>query len=119
MRKAQDKFIQKGIKRPGALREYFGVKEGEKIPVEKARAEYKKLTEKAKGDKKLSESEGRLRDQLQLYLKTLLPAAKKKEKGSKKASSSLRSRTIRLAAEKPHLREHLLPLLVEDGSESS
>jgi hypothetical protein len=106
MKHAQEKFIQQAIKEEGALRKHFGVKEGEKIPVGKAKAEYKRLQEKAKGEKKLKGAEAKLFDQLHLFLKVLQPASKKK--------ASLRDKTIRLAFRKPHLREHLLPLLTGD-----
>ena len=36
------KFIQKAIKKPGALRKSLGVKKGEKIPVSKLKAAAKK-----------------------------------------------------------------------------
>ena len=36
------KWIQKAIKKPGALRKAMGVKEGEKIPAEKLKAAAKK-----------------------------------------------------------------------------
>ena len=54
------KFIQKAIKRPGALRKYFGIKKGETIPRERLMALIKRLQKKAKGDKKLSTGESRL-----------------------------------------------------------
>jgi hypothetical protein len=37
-----EKFIQKAIKKPGALREAMGVKKGEKIPAKKLAAAAKK-----------------------------------------------------------------------------
>lgn len=37
-----EKWIQKAIKKPGALREAMGVKKGEKIPAEKLAAAAKK-----------------------------------------------------------------------------
>ena len=36
------KFIQKAIKKPGALRKSLGIKKGEKIPVSKLKAAAKK-----------------------------------------------------------------------------
>jgi len=75
----QEKFIQKAIKKPGALRSYFGVKEGEEIPVAEARAKYSELQKKAEGDKKLSESEATLFKRLNLFLKVLKPISKQKE----------------------------------------
>jgi len=40
---SKDKWIQKAIKKPGALREALGVKKGEKIPAEKLKkAEHSK-----------------------------------------------------------------------------
>lgn len=47
--KSADKWISKAIKRPGRLHDYFGVPEGDNIPVAKIDAEIKKLT--AKKDK--------------------------------------------------------------------
>src|SRR3990167_3025218 len=46
----QKKFIQKAIKKPGALRAYYGVKEGEPIPLKKARADYARLKKAAEGE---------------------------------------------------------------------
>ena len=37
------KFIQKAIKKPGALRKSLGVKKGEKIPASKLKAAAKKI----------------------------------------------------------------------------
>ncbi len=37
-----EKWIQKAIKKPGALREQLGVKEGKKIPMKKLEAASKK-----------------------------------------------------------------------------
>ena len=37
-----EKWIQKAIKKPGALRKYLGVKKGEKIPTKKLAAAAKK-----------------------------------------------------------------------------
>lgn len=71
----EEKFIQKAIKKPGALRAYFGVGEGESIPIGKARAKYNELRQKASGDSKLSTADGKLLKRLQLYLKVLKPAA--------------------------------------------
>jgi len=51
--KSADKWISKAIKRPGRLHDYFGVPEGENIPVAKINAEIKKLT--AKEDKSKDE----------------------------------------------------------------
>ena len=39
---ARQKFIQKAIKKPGALRKSLGIKKGEKIPTNKLRAAAKK-----------------------------------------------------------------------------
>ena len=52
-----EKWIKKAIKKPGALRKEMGVKEGEKIPVKKLRAEESRLRKKGEGDKKLSAAE--------------------------------------------------------------
>lgn len=49
---SQEKFIQKAIKDPGALRKHYGVKEGEDIPVGKAKKDLKKLQEKPRGTKR-------------------------------------------------------------------
>ena len=42
MAAAKKKWIQKAIKKPGALRQSLGVKKGKKIPVSKLRAAAKK-----------------------------------------------------------------------------
>jgi hypothetical protein len=42
MAKKDGKFIQKAIKKPGALRKSLGVKKGEDIPVKKLKAAAKK-----------------------------------------------------------------------------
>lgn len=65
------KFLARAIKRPGSLREHFGIEKGNKIPKPKAQAELSRLQKKAKGDKKLSESELRLFKKLNLFLKVL------------------------------------------------
>jgi|TARA_B100000424_G_scaffold66840_1_gene49391 hypothetical protein len=39
---ARQKFIQKAIKKPGALRKSLGIKKGEKIPASKLKAAAKK-----------------------------------------------------------------------------
>ena len=49
-----DKWIKQAIKKPGALRKEMGVKEGEKIPMKRLRAEETRLRKKGEGDKKMS-----------------------------------------------------------------
>jgi hypothetical protein len=43
-----EKWIQKAIKKPNALREQLGVKEGKKIPMKKLEAASKKLGQRAR-----------------------------------------------------------------------
>jgi hypothetical protein len=64
------KFIQKAIKRPGALRKHFGVKKGETIPQNKLMSLIRRLQKKAKGKAKLSMTDSRLLKQA-LLAKTL------------------------------------------------
>lgn len=78
-----EKFIQEAIKRPGSLRRIAaregGLTKDGKVSVTWARKKYAALRRKAaKG--KLSESERRVFGKLQLFLKVLRPAIKKKTK---------------------------------------
>jgi hypothetical protein len=41
-------FISKAIKKPGSLRKHYNVKEGEDIPVGRARKDYSRLKKKSK-----------------------------------------------------------------------
>ena len=50
-------FIQKAIKKPGALRKSLGIKKGEKIPMEKINKKIATLRKKGEGDKKLSKAD--------------------------------------------------------------
>ena len=52
-----ENWIQGAIKKPGALREQLGVKEGEKIPEGKLTKIETRLRKKGEGDKKLSKSD--------------------------------------------------------------
>jgi hypothetical protein len=61
-----EKWIQEAIKRPGALREKMGVKEGEKIPKGKISAKISALQKEGEGDKKLSAAKRMLLKQLVL-----------------------------------------------------
>ena len=61
-----DKFIQDAIKRPGALREKMGAKEGENIPKEKIASKISQLEKEGEGDKKLSSAKRTLLKQLVL-----------------------------------------------------
>lgn len=76
-RQSAGKFIQEAIKEEGSLRKHYSVPEGKKIPVAKARADYKRLQKESEGDKTLSPSDKKLFDRLHLFLKVLKPAAKK------------------------------------------
>lgn len=71
----QEKFIQSAIKKPGALRAYYGVKPGENIPLAKAKADCARLQKAAEGEKKLSKSDAKLFHRLQLFLKVLKPVS--------------------------------------------
>lgn len=66
--KKEKKWIQKAVKRPGALHKHFNVPEGETIPKSKLNALKKELTTKAKGDKKLSAADSRLLKQVNFAL---------------------------------------------------
>lgn len=66
--KGEKKWIQKAVKRPGALHKHFNVPEGETIPKSKLNALKKELTNKAKGDKKLNASDSRLLKQVNFAL---------------------------------------------------
>ena len=61
---AEEKWIQKGIKRPGALHKHFGIPEGEDIPTDKIKGELAKLRKK----KEKSKEEERLTKQLNMAL---------------------------------------------------
>jgi hypothetical protein len=61
-----DKWIQGAIKRPGALREKMGAKEGETIPKGKIDAKISQLQGEAEGDKTLSGAKRTMLKQLVL-----------------------------------------------------
>ena len=61
-----DKWIQGAIKRPGALREKMGAKEGENIPKGKIESKIAQLQGEAEGDKKLSAAKRTMLKQLVL-----------------------------------------------------
>ena len=61
-----EKWIQGAIKKPGALREKMGVKEGEKIPKGEISAKISTLQKEGEGDKKLTASKRMLLKQLVL-----------------------------------------------------
>lgn len=61
-----DNWIKGAIKKPGALREKMGAKEGENIPKEKIEAKISALQKEGEGDKKLSEVKRTLLKQLVL-----------------------------------------------------
>jgi hypothetical protein len=66
--KKEEKWIQKAVKRPGALHKHFGIPEGEKIPKSKLIKLKKQLSAKAEGDKKLSAADSRLLKQVNFAL---------------------------------------------------
>ncbi len=66
--KKEKKWIQKAVKRPGALHKHFGIPEGEKIPKSKLMKLKKQLSAKAEGDKKLSAADSRLLKQVNFAL---------------------------------------------------
>lgn len=61
-----EKWIQGAIKRPGALREKMGVKEGETIPKGEIDKQISSLQAEAKGDKKLTSAKRTLLKELVL-----------------------------------------------------
>jgi hypothetical protein len=61
-----DNWIKGAIKKPGALREKMGAKEGENIPKEKIAAKIGQLQKESAGDKKLSSAKRTLLKQLVL-----------------------------------------------------
>lgn len=61
-----DKWIQGAIKRPGALREKMGAKEGENIPKGEIASKISELKRQAEGDKKLPEAKRTMLKQLVL-----------------------------------------------------
>ena len=61
-----EKWIQGAIKKPGALREKMGVKEGENIPKGEIAAKIEQLQGEAEGDKKLSAAKRTMLKQLVL-----------------------------------------------------
>jgi len=69
-------FIQKAIKRPGALRKKLGVKEGKNIPKGKLSEEKKRLQKKAKNDKL---STGELRELRQINLANTLAKLRRRK----------------------------------------
>lgn len=67
--RAKEKFIQSAVEHPGALREFFGVKDGETIPVSSLRAEQQRL--RAKESRTAAESTRLKRINLALTLRGL------------------------------------------------
>lgn len=63
--KEQEKWIQKANLKKGALHRDLGIKQGEKIPMSVINSKLAMLKRKAKGDKKLSAKDQRLRRRLQ------------------------------------------------------
>jgi hypothetical protein len=61
-----DNWIKGAIKKPGALREKMGAKEGENIPKEKIASKISTLQKESEGDKKLSSAKRTLLKQLVL-----------------------------------------------------
>jgi len=80
MKIAKEEFIEKAIKEPGALRKHYGLKEGEKIDLKKAKKDLKKLQGEAEGDKKLPKDKLKLLKELSFYINILYPASQKKDK---------------------------------------
>ena len=64
LKKAEDKWIQDAVKRPGALSKRLGIPEDEDIPLSRIRSELAKLKKKDK----LTKDEQRFRSQLQFAL---------------------------------------------------
>jgi hypothetical protein len=96
-------WIQKAIKRPGALHREFGVPEDEKIPVSDLESEKHKLEDEAEGDKTLPKKDLRLLRQINLA-ETL--------RGMPKRASMVET-TVRVAYAHPELRPLLLPLILK------
>ncbi|MEY4093803.1 MAG: hypothetical protein RLZZ53_1002 [Acidobacteriota bacterium] len=61
-----EKWIQGAIKKPGALREKMGVKEGEKIPKGEISSKISQLQKEGEGEKKLNAPKRALLKQLVL-----------------------------------------------------
>lgn len=61
-----DNWIKGAIKKPGALREKMGAKEGENISKEKIASKISTLQKESEGDKKLSSAKRTLLKQLVL-----------------------------------------------------
>lgn len=59
--KMAEKWIQKAIKKPGALREKLGVKKGEKIPAAKLRKAEKSKSPTLRKEADLAKTLGKLR----------------------------------------------------------
>jgi hypothetical protein len=67
---AKEKWMQKAVnpKEKGELREKMKTPKGEKIPISELEAKKKRLQEKGKGDKKLSEKDRETLSQIQFAL---------------------------------------------------
>mgnify|MGYP003140154703 FL=1 len=61
-----EKFIKDAIKKPGALRKAMGAKKGEPIDKKKMAAKKSELEKKAEGDKKLSPSQRKMLQRINL-----------------------------------------------------
>lgn len=60
-KKKDKKWIQKAIKRPGALRKKAGVKKGEKIPISKLRSMSKSKNPRTRRQVQLAATLGKMR----------------------------------------------------------
>jgi len=112
------KFIHKAIRKPGALRRYYGVKKGETIPVKKLLQDQKKL--RAKENKSPAETKLLRRINLALTLRRL---PRRGGGRGKKASVGLRNGLrgfelgcIKIAHEQPERASEMLLLMSKMAS---
>lgn len=66
----EEKWIQKAVKRPGALHKALGIPEDEEIPMVLLRKKKAELQKKGEGDKKLSPSDSKLLKQIIFAINT-------------------------------------------------
>lgn len=77
--KSKGKWMQKAVKKPGALRKTLGTKKGKKIPMSEIDTKISALKKKSAGKKKLTAAQAKMQKRLVLA-KTFKKAAKKRAK---------------------------------------
>jgi hypothetical protein len=99
---AEHKFISGATKSPGLLRDFYHLREGEGIPVEKARVDYARLQERADA---LAGNQSKLFERLGLYLGLLgsaAPAKQEEDKTNMEASKTAKALSGFVESQNPY-----------------